>query len=179
MPGPVQPSSIRVYDDGVLVGVTTALNFAGDVSAVLVDGVVNVTVTGDGGAPVTTTFTAGEALLLGDVVCLVATGGVVLAYKAANTTTLRRAQGVATTAAAAGASVVCTTLGTATVRTAEALVVGDLAQVLYLSSTPGCATHTIPTASGASVVEVGVVLSEPGGGVGVVLFRPVFVAQLG
>lgn len=181
MPAIQYPSGVLVYDEGLVVGQTTQLNFTGPlVTVTMAAGIATINVA-DGGevaVPSSVTLVAGEDLLVGDLVSLAVVGGATRAFRSTWDPALRRVQGVATVAVLAGASVLCTTLGSATVRLDGALVPGDLGQVLYLSATPGCASPAIPAIPGKSVVEVGVVQAIPGGVTAPVLFRAQFVATL-
>lgn len=183
MPRIEYPPNIVVYDEGVLVGSTHVLDFVGPlIHATEVGGIVTVTVTPSGDIPSTTTFTAGEALVLGDLVALAVDGGsgTVRAYRAVNTSAaLRRVQGVAAADTNAGNPVLVTTLGTASIRTAIAIGPGNLSQTLYLSTTPGCATPTLPVAPGDSIVEVGALLVVLVPLLGQTFFRTQFIATLG
>lgn len=181
MPAIQYPPGVLVYDEGLPVGQTTQLNFTGPlVTVTMASGVavINIDPGGEVAIPSTVMLVAGEDLLAGDLVSLVAVGGSTRAFRATWDSALRRVQGVATVAALTGANVLCVTLGSTTVRLDGALAPGDLGQVLYLSATPGCASPVVPVGSGKCVVEVGVVQAIPGGVTASVLFRPQFVAML-
>ena len=114
----------------------------------------------------TQTFTAAEAISIGDVVVLDDTGTSGTpgdARKAQAVLTLAEAVGVAkTAAAAAGDPVEVYILGIAAMNLTTTPVLGDNGRVVYLSSTLGQGTLTPPAGSGTAVTQLGILVGANG-----------------
>lgn len=114
----------------------------------------------------TQTFTACEAISIGDVIVLDDTGTSGTpgeARLAQGVPTLAAAIGVAKTAAVIGASVEVYVLGVAAANFAAAPLVGDNGRPVFVSATTaGLATLTPPAASGTVVTQIGFLVGADG-----------------
>ena len=130
-------------------------------------------------------YVADETLAIGDLVRFVISSDVGLTegrvIKAQNTTDINtEVFGVCTSSATQGNSINVATFGKANVTFGSAPLTTDRGKTVYLSSTIGKATLTIPSGSGVSIVKVGKLSYANGSDVTVsVTLNVEFVIKLG
>lgn len=114
---------------------------------------------------------AGAALTINTLVAIDGTAGKVFAADANGTGTLANCIGVTTNSTAAdGDATLVASFGKASVVFTASVATTDIGKYVYLSETAGQATLTAPTASGSSVVRVGIVAGADGTTTATVLF---------
>jgi hypothetical protein len=117
------------------------------------------------------TLTAGAAVTVNTLVAINGTAGKVFSADANGTGTLPNCIGVTVSGASADADpIFVTSFGQNPVVFDGNVTTADIGKYAYLSETAGQATLTAPTASGSSVVRVGIVAGADGTATATVLF---------
>ena len=126
---------------------------------------------GQGTYSIVNTLEAGAAVTVNNLVAINGTAGKVFAADANGSGTLANCIGVTVSGASADADPISvTSAGKTSVVFDGNVTTADIGKYAYLSATAGQATLTAPTASGTSVVRVGVVAGADGTSTATVLF---------